>query len=654
MKWASVWVSLILHAVLGVGCSDSVDGPDDAFVADEGPYCAPYTDCGASKDIVKVDEGAVEINIPDEASVIPEPMDIALHDESWDDEWPTVEESFEEIAEETVTEDVAMVPKVRIVPTLLDFGYIQAGITAKLPFSIQSVGTQALTVTKITLKGPSSVSLLVGFEGKKVGNVVEYKIQPPKILKVGSAMDGEAVFKPTSPDVAEAEVRVFCNDPSQPDGAPMFIIGNKKVPCVRFVPDSLVMEPTVVGETKNAKVRLESCSQIATVVFDPKLDPLGAQAGLSLDFSDFPLGVPPTLSNPLVMVPEEFYNLRIQYSPTAPSPVGPDGKPIPKKYQVSFQTNTFDGYVYLPITVVAVEAACTTPVIKVAEGTQVDIGTLIHLSGKSSFSPFGQIVSYEWAVVQPEQNSGSLMPSAYAPEPTFLIGVPGDYTFKLRVTDEKGNESCQEASVTVQAAKKNRMTVILSWSPVYPIAPIPPNLGPDVDLHFIHPKAFDPAYGPDSADIAPKDGVPDGWFDTHWDCFWYNRYPNTNPDIQWQWWSFGPYVENDTKLLFDSQDGTGPEVLEHGLEFLDKNVYHLGVHFFDDYGYGPANVTLLLYMAGDLVYQYSMVMNKHDLWDVGILKCNASDSWHRCTQAQFVPNPGPLVWKNYQNPAFNM
>jgi hypothetical protein len=639
--------------LLGACSTDSAGGPDDATAAkdDEGPYCAPYMDCGAATDPVADEAAAPDeaVSLPDEVAA-PEEEDVAVEEEDAADADEPDEEDVE------VSDDAEQpTPRIKVTPSLMDFGYIQAGITATLPFQIKSVGTQALSVSKITLKGPASLTMLVGFEGKKVGDHLEYKIQPAKLLKVGDAIDGQVQFKPTTGDVVEAEARVFSNDPTQPDGAPMFILGNKKVPCVEFVPSTVEVTPTVVGTTTVTKVRFQSCSPIATVVYDPTLDGAGMAAGLSLDFSDFPGGVAPTLAKPLTMIPGEYYTLKVVYAPTKASPAGPDGKPIAKKYQVSFGANTFDGAVFLPVTVVAVDAPCSTPVIKVTEGTEVDIGTLVHLSGKASFSPFAPIAEYSWAVDQPEENAGSMIPSMAAPEPAFLVGVPGTYTFRLRVTDELGNESCQEASATVTAATQNRMTAILTWTPANPINPVPPNLGPDIDLHFIHPKAFNQQYSPDSADLNPVDGVPDGWFDTHWDCFWYNKLPNTNPDFKFQWWTFqSPYIEEDTKLLFDSQDGSGPEMLEQGLEFQKVNVYRLGVHFFDDYGYGPAYATIRIYMSGSLVHQQTVLMGKFDLWDVATLQCTAGDGANKCTNATLTVKPGPVVLHGYQNPAFYM
>ena len=634
------------------GSSDDVQVPKDA--TDPGT-CGPYQ-CDKGQDTADVLDVA-DVSGPEAEALTPEPepeleaTEVVDEDQSGEPD-DVVDEDL--AATDLAGEAAAPTPKIKVVPGIIDFSYIGTGITGHLPFSIQSVGTQALSVTKITLDAPSSVSLLVGFQPKQVGTLRQYTIQPPKMLKVGDKFDGQVQFAPLTGAAVQGTMLVYSSDPSQPDGYPVYILGNKVVPCVRFNPDKIDIPATVLGQTVVAKVRVESCSQIAVVVFDPAIDGTAAADGLTMDFSDFPGGVAPTLAKPLTLVPGEYYTLKLKFAPTHASQTGPDGKPLAQKYQLALSSNSFDGAVFLPVSAIAVAKQCTTPKISIKEGTSVDVATLLHLSSAGSFSPFGDIVEYAWSIDQPSENFGSMIPSMIAPEPAFLAGVPGQYTFHLAVRDDKGNDPCGDVSTTVQVTSQNQIVFLLTWDTVNPVTPVPPNLGPDLDLHFLHPKALEP--GGDSADLNPADGVPDGWFDTHWDCFWFNPHPNDNADSKY-WWAptQSTYIQDKTNLLFDSTDGSGPELLEHGTQFLKDKVYHFGVHFFDDYGYGPARATMKIYLAGTLVYQYTQELEKEDLWDVGTVTCADWDpipiGTPRCKQAAVNINPGTVIRKGYVNPA---
>ncbi len=475
------------------GTSDDVSAPKDA--SDPGT-CGPYQ-CDKGVDTADVLD-VVDAVGPEAEAVTPEPEPelppVEVVDEDGTGEVDDVVDQ-DTVATDAVTdaEAAAPTPRIKVVPPIIDFGFIGAGVTGHLPFSIQSVGTQALGVTKITLDAPASVSLLVGFQPKTVGTLRTYTIQPPKMLKVGDKFDGQVQFAPLTDDAVQATMLVYSTDPTQPNGYPVYILGNKVVPCVRFNPDSISIPATVVGQTAIAKVRVESCSQIAVVVFDPALDGTAAADGLTMDFSDFPGGVAPTLDKPLTMIPGEYYTLKLKFTPTHVSATGPDGKPLAQKYQLSMGSNSFAGAIFLPVAATAVAKQCTTAKIAITEGTSVDVATLLHLSSAGSFSPFGDIVEYDWAVDQPGDNFGSMIPSMISPTPTFLAGVPGQYTFHLSVTDDKGNGPCDDVSTTVQVTSQNQVVFLLTWDTVNPITPVPPNLGPDLDLHYLPRRRCCPA-----------------------------------------------------------------------------------------------------------------------------------------------------------------
>lgn len=538
-------------------------------------------------------------------------------------------------ASETAGDDGPELPPVgmiKVVPAIVDFAYVPAGAQAKLPFQVQNVGGGALSVTRYTIKGSSALTLVVGFDPKPLsGGVVEYKVQPPKILKPGAAIDALVKFAPLGPEPAEAEIRVYSSDAQYPDGYPIFASGNTKTPCLRFSPDSIDFGVVVLGKPVEKVVKLESCGEVPVTVTSISLDAAGVAGGVTLGFDWFPNGQAPSPEMPLFIGGEEAYELKVRFNPAKLSAIGPDGKAIPQKFKVTAKDDSFLGMKTLDIQAVVVDKACVKTNITVAEGLKVSVGTLLHLSSAGSFSQFGAIVKHQWSVtMQPPENGGWLMPGPEAPAPAFMAGAPGDYEFRLRLWDEAGNPSCNEAVAVVNATSLQRATFVVTWESVNPIVdPVPPHLGQDVDLHLVHPNAV----GPD----LNEDGKPDGYYDETYDCFWFN------PDPSWGV-APDPHIEDETRMIADSQVPPGPEVIEQGL-VCQKKVFKVGVHVFDDWYYGPIKAKLRVFVVGSLQYEAETELEAFDMWEAGRFDCGTGT---------FIPNPGPQVMKNYINPVFQV
>ena len=519
--------------------------------------------------------------------------------------------------------------QIRVVPALIDFGFWSAGSTVEIPFSVQNLGPGALRLDRFTLKGDPWFSLLVGYDPKATADTVVYEVQPPILLKAGSTFNGKVRFESIQQKEAYAEMRVFSSDPAYPDGYPVHILANQKLPCLAFAPESLDFGAQVVGDTADLEVRLDACGEKTLVVSSIEVPPEATLAGFSLGYEKFPLGQPPTPAAPLNLEPGESVTLRVLYAPQGPSPKDASGLPIPAEYEVVVHDNTFTGSSFLPVRGFAVEERCAMPVIRVAEGSPVPAGTLLHLSGLSSYSPFGAITTYRWSVSQPEGNHGTLLPSSEAAEPAFLVGVPGTYVFALEVDDANASGSCKTATATIEGTASDAAVFVLTWRPVSPITPAPPFFGPDVDLHFLHPNAK----GVD----ADQDGQPDGYYDLPWDCFWFNPTPNWDNLQPTAWYN------DDANLIYDNPDGSGPEVVVMGLKCAAANVYRVGVHFFDDHGYGPVDATLQAFVAGEPVFEASERLTSLDLWDAARFHCG---------DRTVTGVPGPVIKHNYVNPSF--
>ncbi|MCP4654752.1 MAG: hypothetical protein GY856_04950, partial [bacterium] len=85
------------------------------------------------------------------------------------------------------------------------------------------------------------------------------------------------------------------------------------------------------------------------------------------------------------------------------------------------------------------------------------------------------------------------------------------------------------------------------------------------------------------------------------------------------WGSYDPTADDDPSLDLDDSDGAGPENLN-----LDKPQYGLaytiGIHYWDDHGFGTSFATVRVYIADILVFQEEWVeLAQHDMWEVATI-----------------------------------
>jgi len=239
--------------------------------------------------------------------------------------------------------------------------------------------------------------------------------------------------------------------------------------------------------------------------------------------------------------------------------------------------------------------------VKCQEGDEVIPGTVLHLQGDQSYSSNGQIDKWEWGVEQPPGSTSSFVPSHTVPNPSFETGVAGVYTFHLTVWDEINTPSCFPASYEVVVIPDEAIQVELMWhTPEDPDeTDTGPEAGADLDLHFLHPWA-------EGVD-ADLDGVPDGWFDIPFDCFWFNPHP--------QWGTYDPAIDDDPVMQNDDTDGAGVEVTT--LDLPESAEYRVGVHYWDDHGYGASYATVRVYIYAQLVFEVAnLSLVESDLWEV--------------------------------------
>ncbi|PIE19205.1 MAG: hypothetical protein CSA66_02860, partial [Proteobacteria bacterium] len=425
----------------------------------------------------------------------------------------------------------------------------------------------------------------------------------------GSMAEVTVYFESDSPAPAEGELLIFSDDPtSGADGHAVSLVANKSGPCIQVSPRLVDFGGKLVGSETHIQIELQSCGTEALDVSDIQLV-AGSSPDFALDFSALPAAWQggPSAANPLSIPINESVAVDVVFVPDAVNPRDADNVPIPDQGTVTVASDAFESLVEVEVRGAGAEVECPTPRISVAEGEEVIPQTVLHLDGTGSYAPFGAIEDYRWRIIQPEGSASVMVPSYTDPQPVFEVNVVGSYVFQLDVSDEfgssSGSDECPTAEYTVLVQPDQAIHVELTW-----VTPgdadetdTGEGHGSDLDLHFAHQSAN----GPD----LDGDGLPDPWFDDDWDAFWYNTEPN--------WGSFDPNAKDDPSLDRDDIDGAGPENLNLSAP-EDGVTYAIGVHYWNDWGFGAADATVKVFHYADLVYDATLpAMERLDMWCVG-------------------------------------
>jgi hypothetical protein len=361
-------------------------------------------------------------------------------------------------------------------------------------------------------------------------------------------------------------------------------------PCIAVSPTTVDFGSKLVAKSATLEVEILSCGDAPLEVTGLRLMEDGEVPDLALS-PDFGLDLSATegftgadwsalrapADAPLTLPAGGSRTVRVTYFPDEVNPVdSATGEPVPDRQVIQLLSNGSPSELQVEVTGLGVDLPCPTAVIQVSEGHDVAPHTKLHLIGSQSFAAPGGVSKFEWTVLQPPGSHSVFLPSASAPDPTFEATVAGSYYFSLRVWDDDGVESCWPAEFQVDVTPAEAIFVELLWET--PGDPNPTNEGPgagaDLDVHLLHPDAA-------GLDV-DGDGAPDGYFDPLYDCSWANPQPD--------WGAADPPAADDPELERDDTDGMGPEALLLRVP-EDDRVYRVGVHSWDDHGFGASLAT---------------------------------------------------------------
>ena len=378
-------------------------------------------------------------------------------------------------------------------------------------------------------------------------------------------------------------------------------------PHLVVIPSPIEFLCAKIGTVRRLDVLLRSDGEGPVTVTGITLD--DASAAFSIDFSSLSTGKAPTVDSPLVIPAAADELVVASYTPLADNPFDPITQQyVPDSAVLSVQSDSFDSPLLVSLTGRSVCGSCATPVIVIEEGEQVMPQTVLHLHGDQSQAAAGSIISYQWTVTQPQGNNFALEPSASYPNPTHELNVAGEYTYCLDVCDAQ--HCSNEAGCATTVCRKvvvcpcgSAIHVELTWDTPGDLdqTDTGPDAGADLDLHFLDPRAIGPTL--------EGDGVGPIWFDPTYDTFWANPHPD---------WTDANGNAKPT-LDRDDTDGWGPENVDANPPAA-KTQYRVGVHYWDDHGYGLSYARLKVYVWGQLVYDKDLKdlgqkLFKCDLWD---------------------------------------
>lgn len=509
----------------------------------------------------------------------------------------------------------AIAPLGHLSPALLDFGPVDFGKCEYKTVALSNWGSAPLTVQGLDLAGLDaqfaaewlSPAALAGLN-KKGGD--QWLLATPLVLQGYQSAGLGLRFCPTQAGPIAAKVPLLSN------GGPLALevkaTGVKaNVPCYSLAGlEKVEFGDVVVGKTGLSSVALQNCGTMDVVV--TKLQLVKQGADLSAEFavnwkSAVAAGIvgpgPISAANPLTLGAGAVVVFELAYSP---ADITPDG-------QVDTATLTI-GFSHGPQTLktligrgVDPKQTCPVAVVQVVEGNQVVPQTDLHLQGSKSYSPSGaSIKKYKWSVKQPLGSNQPLLPAATFPNPTLTANAAGEYEFCLEVWDQLDQKSCKPSCTTVLVLPDASIHIELLWNT--PSDPDQTDSGPaagaDLDLHFAHPLAV--------GGNIDCDGGGDPWFSNPWDTFWFN------PNPAWG----EANTADDPSLDLDDTDGAGPENLNvqssEGTA-ADPVAYAVGVHYWDDHGYGASEGTVRIYLQGKLFAEFKSQLKEGDMWYVGKL-----------------------------------
>ena len=434
-----------------------------------------------------------------------------------------------------------------------------------------------------------------------------------------------------SPDVSRADVLNGgdgrgADEPEDPASLDEIV----KIPCLTPSVDAVDFGVLEVGSSQTKTIEFLSCGFVPVEVYSVSIVNLSGGEFAAAVVTPTP---PPSPDIPVLLSPGHTMWVEIEFSAIAGLKISTTGEALANTAELVIETNAVAPALKLPLAGSGVQPECLGLQIQSNTGVMVPAETTLIMWAEFSSPPeWIDQVTWIWHVDQPLDSGAVFLPSPNVNEVTFVPVIHGVYLFRLRAVDATGADLCYPVERKVVVSEQADIVVELTWeTPGDPDeTDTGPEKGADLDLHFLHPWAA----GPD----LDGNGQPEGWFDIPFDCFWFNAHPN--------WGSYDPATDDDPHLEPGDSDGMGPEIIS--LSNPEKIVYKIGVHYWNDHGFGNSLATIRIWQGGVIALEREDVeLADLDMWEVCAIDMNDG------TITPFVNESGEYkIMPQYQNPYF--
>lgn len=538
-------------------------------------------------------------------------------------------------------------PKLSCNPPSHDFGKVGLAESASTTVVCANTGKAEAVISQAKMLGSLPLQA-------KLGSFVVNAASPlPEgsalVVPAGSTLPINVWFdKLPSEQKMEAILRLATSDPTKPQ-LDLSFTANANGPCLSAAPASLDFGEQPPGVQVKKELQLKSCGTDDLQVTGVTLGAAAEQGfGVSLATTCFD-GKVPTAQAPLVIPKGESCSLFVTYT-------------APQLGAVSAGSLEVDSSAGKKVVALSGKGAASVACPKACMSLQLKGGgkisgavvpqSEVQLDAGCSTPANHPITKWKWSVQQPAGSYSLLAPSDAAKAPTFQPNIAGKYVFTLEVTDEIGTAGCTAATYELLVIPDDKLHVELTWETAADADKTDVGdkdgkladgkyAGSDMDLHLAHPEAIDQPGQPD----LDKDGTPEPWNASCYDCFVLNTLP--------QWGDLSDY-DDDATLDRDDKDGWGPEninvtVPEAGLQ------YYVGVYYWSANGFGKSTPTVRIYLDGQstpFMVKTGPLMAQGELWCAGrvswkpnaVVSCKNADAQGNLLH-KAVPLPSPAALK---------
>lgn len=457
---------------------------------------------------------------------------------------------------------------------------------------------------RFVIKNPSPVDLKIDSVAFTDDSDPAFRLNtlPPKAVVAAAGEEGEEVVVQFTPTL-EAEVfgsLVIRSDAANLEEGEDVIIRfsgrglDVGSPVISVNPTSCDFADVGIGVTAFCDLSIENVGQRELLVTG-----IGFTAETSTSVFQ-PSGFFPI---PTAIQPGTGVSFRLQATPNLPGEI--------MGTLLIDSTDPGNGQVSVPLRVYGAEAPTAIAEVKTINGSVPPAGSTqvrplddVVLTGVNSQAalPTGQIMSYQWEIVEKPVESSVQLSQPNAMETGFFfsssvgnrpgVDVAGTFVVRLRVTDDQGLTSTNDARVTLSSVPSERLHVQLTWDS-------PTN---DIDLYLTNTSNFG----------------------CNTSCNFRNCKP-TNILNYPEWDGISGRTAGDPTLDVDDLSGYGPENIN--VDAPVNGTYTAGVHAWSLSQ--TTTVTVKIFVNGGLAFE-------------GYRTMSATDQFWRVAEVQWL-NGGAVV-----------